>query len=322
LALAFAAWCAIPGARKQTSPLLITVLSLAGAAAMLLFKKKVSQNFWELHAGLITTAFWLLPALLAALGWGLQQRFREFANAALTETRTNQLRAALKYTVGAGLAAFLWFHATAFIGVLSGVNVYKRLLSLDIGAVLTIACFLWGGLLVGLVFQKALSAIKENMPDERLLFAALALVGYFSGFTIFRNTNSMRYYLLAYLVFAFAATAFLPAALKSRGPKTRLFLAAVPLLLLGISVKEVAAPAQRAPLRFLQGWHDETSAHMQDIAWLAKKLENDKTCRFEGDRFINVPLSFLYRAKPWACDQNRIFKGGYCYNCSEPPYIR
>jgi len=102
----------------------------------------------------------------------------------------------------------------------------------------------------------------------------------------------------------------------------RIFLAVCLIGTFAVSVSELAAPKIRRPFHFRQGWHDETSARMMRVDWLAIKMKNEGTCRFGGDPFIALPLEFMYKARPWPCDQAKEFNGQYCYNCQEPPYIR
>ena len=323
LATGFIIWTALNKNRRFATAIALLLLNLSCAFLMLMVKRKLNYEIWIAHGAVLAWAFWLWPALFALAGWRWQDALSGAFYSLIERASTPKICRALGYAAGAGLLAFLWFHATAFMGALSGLNIYKRIFSLDPGIALTAACFIWAALLMALVLRKSFSVIKNNGPENNsVLFPALTLVAYFACFTIFRNTNALRYYLLAYLVFAFAASALLPSALKRCGKKTLSFLALMPLLLFGITMKELIVPQHRRPLRFIQGWHSETSAHMTDLAWLHKKLENEGTCRFDGDPFINEPLRFLYLVKPWACDRKRYFAGNYCYTCTEPPYIK
>lgn len=324
LAVGFAIWTALNKDRRFVSAFSFLLLNLICAGLVLLVKKNLTPGLWLAHSTTLALSFWAAPALCALAGWRWQDTLREKLFALLEWAAVPKTCKTLEYLFGAGLLAFLWFHATAFMGILSGLNVYKRMFSLDPGVIISCACFVWGAMLMALVLREAFAAVKNDADrTAAALFPALALLAYCACFTIFRNTNSMRYYLPAYFVFAFAAAVLLPAALKNCGRKTLLFLALMPPLLFAITAREIAsAPQARRPIRFVQGWHGETSAHMLDIAWLAKKLENEKTCRFEGDPFINEPLRFLHRGKPWDCAPDRLFSGNYCYNCTEPPYIK
>ena len=324
LAVGFAIWTTLNKDRRFVSAFSFLLLNLICAGMVLLVKKNLTQELWLAHGTELALSFWAAPALFGLTGWLQQDTLRKKIFALLEWAAEPKTSKTLKYLSGAGLLAFLWFHATAFMGILSGLNVYKRMFSLDPGVIVSCACFVWGALLMALVLREAFTAVKDDADHEAAaLFPALALLAYFACFTIFRNTNSMRYYLPAYFVFAFAAAVLLPDALKRCGRKMLIFLALMPPCLFAITAREIAsAPQARRPIRFVQGWHGETSAHMLDIAWLAKKLENDKICRFEGDPFINEPLGFLHRAKPWDCAPDRLFSGNYCYTCTEPPYIK
>jgi len=323
LAFGFFAWQAESGSRRFGNLTVAAAANVVCALTLLIAKKHLSDSFWLPQKLPVTALFMGLPALAALSVWRWQEGYGKAANALANRLHSSdKSRKALRYFTIAGLLACLWFHATAFMGTFSGYNVFKRLFSLDLGLVAATALFIWAAIITGAVFSAAFGALENGEESDGRLFTAIALVGMAAVFTIFRNTNSLRYYILPFFVFVLAAAVFLPDYLRRSGGKTRAFLALCAAAALLMSCSEIIAPKQRRPFHFLQGWHDETSARMMDIAWLAKKLENEKTCGFAGDAFITMPLEFMYKTQPWQCGPGRSFTAGYCYECETAPYIR
>ncbi|MFA5162207.1 MAG: hypothetical protein WC421_08165 [Elusimicrobiales bacterium] len=296
--------------------------NLACAGTLLLCKKFITDGFWLAHKNAMLAVFFGLPALTALAAHiyhkqaGGLSRALMFIAAALPPTRKGP-----QVLAAAGLLAWLWFHATAFLGLVSGYNVFRRLFSLELGVIAAAALLIWAAVVTGAVLAGAIAALKSENEDSKLL-AAILLAGYMATFTAFRNTNSMRYYIINFFLFALAGAAFLPEFLRRSGGRMRIFLALGLAGIFFVSGRELLEPRIRKPFQFRQGWHGETSARMMSVDWLAQKMKNDKICRFGGDPFIAMPLEFMYKAENWPCDTAKRFDGNYCYVCDEAPYIR
>ena len=327
LPLGFAAgffiWQAQTGDRRVSKIIFISVCNMAALATLVVAKKKLSDSFWLDHRTPVALFFAAIPAVAAFAAWKYQDFGARLCSAITAAARRRPaLNNAALYLAVIGLAACLWFHGTAFLGVLSGFNVYKRMFSLDMGFAGALLLFVFAALLTGGVLSEIRAELQSGGQRQNRLFAALALMSLCAVFPLVRNTNSMRYYVVPYFVFAFTAAVFLPGFFRRAGGRTRAFIAVGAAALCLITCVELLAPQNRRPLNFRQGWHGETSARMMNISWLAQKMEKEKTCRFAGDPFIALPLEFLYRAKPWSCDTGKKFTGEYCYTCAQPPYIK
>jgi len=291
------------------------------AGLLLLTKKYTSDAFWLAHRAIFTSIFTAAPAMCAALC---------LATRKLTARLWDRLPPALIrvggktaiFLIYAGLAAFIWFHATAFMGILSGFNMFKRFFSLDLGFAGAVPMFIWAAVLMGAVLSGALKAFRSEDSDMKKLFAGCLLLGVTASFTLLRNTNSSRYYIVPFLVFAFAAAVFLPDYLRGLKRNGRILMALCALLPLFFSVREMQQPLQRRPFHFTQGWHDETSARMLDVSPMSRIARAEKICIFAGDNFLVFPTEFYYRSQKWECVPPRRLVMEYCYDCPTPPYIR
>lgn len=290
------------------------------AAALLLTKKYTSDTFWLEHRAVFGAVLASAPAAAALLCRLCQDRLSGLAGKASPAIRRKLARAATGI-IYIGLGAFIWFHATAFMGILSGFNMFKRFFSLDLGLAGAVPMFLWAAVLMGAVFAAAVKAFQEEAAGQKELFAACLFLGSVTAFTLLRNTNSARYYIVPFMVFAFAAAIFLPDFLRGLTRRKLALLGLCSLLPPFFSIKELGWPAQRRPFHFTQGWHDETSSRMQNVSWLAEKARAEKICIFSGDNFITFPLEFYYRSARWECVPTRSLRTEYCFNCVTPPYI-
>jgi hypothetical protein len=323
LPLSFAAgffiWQEHRADKRFSNLVFASACNIAALCVLVIAKKELTDAFWLAHRAAVSLFFAAVPLCAAFAAWRYGKRGALLCSSVSEKAGNNpQLKKFLFYLAGAGLAACLWFHATAFLGIISGFNVFKRMYSLDLGIVGATLLFLFAAIVAGEILAAIFNELKDSQDINRL-FIALCSVALCATFPLLRNTNSMRYYIVPYVVFACAAAVFIPGRL--RGQKQTYVLLCTTALLL-INCVELLAPQVRKPLQFREGWHGETSARMMNIAWLAKKMENEKTCRFSGDPFISRPLEFMYRAKPWPCDAAKEFSGQYCYTCQEPPYIK
>lgn len=288
------------------------------AASLLITKKYTSDTFWLAHRTAFSIIFISAPAAAAFLCWLCQDRFPDLMGK-LSPAIRQKLGRAATVLIFIGMGAFIWFHATAFMGILSGFNMFKRFFSLDLGLAGAAPMFLWAAVLMGAVYAASVKAFKEEAGPEET-FAACLLLGSIAAFTLLRNTNSARYYIIPFIIFAFAAAVFLPCFLRGLTRRKLLLLGLCSLLPPIFSIKELGWPSQRRPIHFTQGWHDETSARMQNVTGLAEKARAEKICIFAGDNFITFPLEFYYRAARWECVPTRTLKAEYCFNCANPPY--
>lgn len=308
---------------RFSKPLFASLAVLAQLAVLVLCKKGLSQELWVAHRTAALLFFALLPLASAFAIWLWQDSgSRLCVNLSQRSAGHKHVKKALLYLAGAGLAATLWFHGTAFLGLLSGFNVLKRIFSLDLGLAGACVLFPFAAVLCGAVLEGAWKTCKDSQDETARIFAGLMLLSYCAVFTALRNTNSLRYYVAFFFLFVFAASAFLPAFLRRSASPLRLFMAACAVAVSLITYIETALPQPRPPFHYTQGWHDENSAHMIDTSALAAALSRKGVCVFEGDPFLVRPLEFYYAARKWPCRPGLRFSGEYCQNCQEPPYIK
>lgn len=291
------------------------------AGLLLLTKKHTSDTFWQAHRVFFTSLFIFAPVISAALCLSTRKLTGRLWDA-LTPALARAGGKTGSFLIYTGLAAFIWFHATAFMGILSGFNMFKRFFSLDLGFAGAVPMFLWAAVIMGAVLSGALAAFRSEDAEDRKLFAGCLMLGVTASFTMLRNTNSARYYIVPFLVFALAAAVFLPDYLRGMKRNGKIFMALCALLPVFFSVREMQWPVQRRPFHFTQGWHDETSARMMDASIMAEKARAEKTCVFAGDNFLVFPTEFHYRSRKWECVPARRMVMEYCYDCADPPYIR
>ena len=303
-ALAWAALlscAAITVVRKISVPLFYTMSASMEAKCGFSQAAAQSLSFWAEHKTAVVAAVFAFPAAVAAVFWKWQDifgaRLAEFAAVFSADAR---LRGFVRYSIFAGLLAFLWFHATAFLGMLSGFNVFKYFFSLDAGLLAGAPLLICAGLAAGWVFAGACRCIREDAPGEKIVMAVI-LLGYFASFTLLRNTNIPRYYLIPFMVFAFGAAAFAPQYFARSGWKTRVFVIACFALSSGILLRELYSPQTRAMIVFKSGWHTEDSQdQLRNIAFF-EKMRAERLCVVAGDRKIAQAAKLFYNMDPYPC---------------------
>lgn len=326
LPAALALTAALLAARRPDGPggalLAPTMTACLLGAAVVVVKPRLSEENWPALRGALLAAFWLAPVA----GLGL---------CAALERRRAALAAALAAPVWRGpwprrlfvglLLACAWFHGYAFIETASGVEVVKRLASLAVPAWAAVPLYLWAAALVWAAFSEAWRRLEDGGEDLAPGAALLAVLpaAYAAVFIVFRNTSSMRYYVLANLVVLAALASSWPRRAPALRPAVLSALAAGGLGVWAVFAAALGGPAERPPLRFRVGWHREKSHDFVSKDGLWAFLERERPCGLVHDEsMIDIPIHFRRRWRPVPdCDRSRSVRTRYCDDCARPPYI-
>ncbi|MFA5161479.1 MAG: hypothetical protein WC421_04455 [Elusimicrobiales bacterium] len=265
-----------------------------------------SLAFWMEHKTAIVSATLALPAVAAAVFWKWQEIFAaRLSGLAVAFGSDTRLRGFVRYAALAGLLAFLWFHATAFLGMLSGFNVFKYFFSLDAGFWAGAPLLICAGLIAGWVFSGAWRVAADGgAPAEKRVMAVM-LLGYFASFTLLRNTNIPRYYLIPFVMFAFGAAAFVPEHFARSGMKTRAFVLACFALSSGILLRELYSPRARPMIVFKSGWHKEDSQDQTSNIAFFTRMRADGVCITSASTKIAQAAKLFYNMSPYPCRVRR-----------------
>jgi hypothetical protein len=302
---------------RHANFLRLCAANLLMAAGLYLVKPALTDEFWVSHrpALLAAAAFW--PVVCAAfydsgLARGGLERLVAW---------TRRFARPLLAILSLGLAAFFVYHWIALIQIWSGVAVFRRLASWNPPLWLALPLYVWAAALLAVFFHFSLSRLKASAaqalpPYERLLiFWPLA---YAAIFILFRNTSSIRYYVIPSFLLWCALAVILPRlSVRSRG-----LLALGTLLIYGCAWNQSAGPSRHKPLRFYIAWHLERSIDFADNSDLARLADEQRICNFpNADSFTDMPLLFLSEGRA-KCDPRKSLLTEYCWDCVQAPYFK
>ncbi len=263
---------------------------LAASAVIFLVKPRLPEAGWEWYLGLLAA----LPAL-ALLPW-----------------RIPRLPTFLWYAA----AAFVAWHGLAFLQVLAGPLVWKRVISWDAPWYYDLPLYAWGLFLAGTLAWRGYGAWHRK--DDAL---ALWPIAYMAVFLLFRHTSSLRYYsplhFICLLALADGLTRFPQADRKWlwRAGVAAALLVQVPLW------RELRAPADRAPLTFRAGWRLENSWDFARKDALFAAYDAAGKCELvQGNSFVDLPLFFHRETRGEAPCAPGSFGGDY--RRDGPPWHR
>lgn len=202
--------------------------------------------------------------------------------------------------------AFAAWHGLAFLQVLAGPVVWKRVMGWDAPFWYDAPLYAWAAFLSGLLAYRAIRAWHRK--DDAL---ALWPFAYMCVFLLFRHTSSLRYYSLVHFISLLALADGL-----ARMPKEdrRGLLAAGALAALLVQVplwRELRAPQDRRPLEFRVGWRLENSWDFARKEALFAAWDASGACRMDQrDSFVDLPLFFHRASHPIDCGP-AVFAAGY-----------
>jgi hypothetical protein len=324
LALAGAAALLAARGREAGAALAAALVNVVLCAALFIVKPLVTEASWPAVRAPLLAAFFLAPAaglaLLAAAGPRLAG-----LTAALAASRPWAAGPWPRRTFMGLLAVCIWFHALAFVEIQSGVAVARRLSGLPVPWALALPLYGWGAAVLWAAFSDSWRRAEdgaEGLAPGAALLAVLPVV-YAAVFILFRNTSSIRYYVIPCHLALAALAASWPRRPGLGGPRVLAAAAAGALGALAVLALAASGPTERPPIRFRVGWHREKSHDFLGKADLYAFAERERLCVLAHDEsMIDIPLIFRRHAAPIAdCDQTRALRTRYCSDCSRPPFI-
>ncbi len=318
LVVLFGARAAWRGEAEAEGRLRDAAAALAAGVVLALVKFRITDGLWSGHRLALLAALILLPAAAAAAVWRAPSGF-------LLMPFMGRSRRPLAVLLGLTIAAFAGWHLLPMVQVFAGPVVFKRLFSLDLHAALDAPLLAWGLFLTVLLAWNSARAWHDESIGfhERTLLlwpAAFAAV-----FIVFRHTSSLRYYSLPALLGTVALAAALPR--LARADKRFVYLCALAAALTtqALLLREIAAPADRPPLKFRVGWRKENSKDFARKEGLFAAFDASGACSVaHAERsFTAIPL-FFYGAgrKAPACDPALAFDSDQCPECASSPFYR
>lgn len=299
-------------------------VNVALCLVLFLVKPWVTEAAWETLRVPLLAAFWSAPLAGIALLVAAERRLGT-AFAALASPNWTAAAPWLKRGFVGLLAVCAWFHALAFVEIQSGVSVAQRLASVPVPWVLALPLYAWGAAVVWTAFSdswRRLSDGGEGLAPGAALLCALP-VAYAAVFILFRNTSSIRYYVIpCHLALAALAVSW-PRRPELHRPRTLGLALAGSLGAAGLLATAASGPSDRAPFRFKVGWRKEKSHDFLNKDGLYAFMDRERLCSVvEEESMIDIPLIFMRRANPPAsCDPSRAVRTRYCADCSREPYI-
>jgi hypothetical protein len=257
----------------------IALSGLAASAVVYLVKPRLPEAGWEWSIAL----FAALP-LLALAPW-----------------RIPRLPRALWWLA----AAFAAWHGLAFLQVLSGPLVWKRVMSWDAPWWYDAPLYLWGAFLLGLMCwrgARAWHSPRKSFDDALALWP----FAYMAVFLLFRHTSSLRYYSPLHFISLLALADGL-----DRHPDERPLRRAAVLAALLVQVPlwtELSAPADRRPLEFRSGWRLENSWDFARKDALFAAFDAAAVCEIgQKNSFVDLPLFWRRESRPRECGPGRFW---------------
>ncbi|MCM2304991.1 MAG: hypothetical protein NDJ72_09830 [Elusimicrobia bacterium] len=317
LVVMFGARAAWRGEAEAEGRLRSSASALAAGAVLALVKSPISEAMWAAHRPALLAALLLLPAAAAAAAARVPP--------ALLLLPFTRFRRPLTVLFSLTIAAFVGWHAAPLVQVFAGPVVFKRLFSLELPAALSLPLHAWGLFLAGLLAWNCARA----WHDERLGFHERTVLlwpaAFAAVFIAFRHTSSLRYYSLPALLGTLALAAALPR--LARPDKRFVYGAAIAAALAAqaLLLREIAAPADRRPLKFHVGWRKENSKDFARKEGLFAAFDGAGACQVAHMErsFTAIPLTFHRTGTPAAaCDPALAFDSDQCPECPAPPYYR
>lgn len=277
---------------------------LAAATLIYLVKPRLTEAAWPAQRLWAVPLFLALPAL------------------ALVPWERRLPRVPIITPVAVGVAAFAAWHGLAFLQVLAGPVVWKRVISWDAPWWYDVPLYAWAVFLAGVLLWRGARALAGHEPltnHERLL--ALWPFAYMAVFLLFRHTSSLRYYSPLHFI---CLLALADALARFPTPDRRPLLAAGILAALLVQAplwRELISPADRRPLTFRTGWRLENSWDFARKDALFKAWDESGACRLvQGNSFVDLPL-FFHREEtgPLPCSP-AAFRGDYRLRGDGPPW--
>lgn len=302
--------------------LALTGAALALGAVLCLVKPALSEELWRAYRPGWAALFWLSPA---AAAWALSASGFRRARSAAPVLLALPARAGggLRGVLIAGLVLFFFFHWVALIRVWSNVAVLERLASWRAPDWLAVPLYAWAAALLSSYFVLAAKGLKpERLKDAPLYERLLTLwpLVYAAVFPAFRNTSSLRYYIIPSFLIMAALSVLLPR-VRLRRPAVAAGLAAVAACQLCFW-RQAAAFDERPPLRFRVGWHKEDSSAFMAKGSLFRLVDRERICRLRQDvDMIDLPVFFHLNTRRGDCDLSKTIATRYCWECDRPPYI-
>lgn len=308
-----AAWdgdeAAFPNLRSSTA-------ALAASVAFAVLKSRITDASWTAHR-----PDWAAALVLAPLLAGVAAAY---APDALRIEPWRRLRRPLEVAFALTMLAFGVWHLVPMVQLLAGPVVYARVFSLPLPLWARLPLLAWGSFLAALVVWNSAGARTRPglAPHERTLLlwpAAFACV-----FIAFRHTSSLRYYSIPACVWLAALSAALPRMARRDQSKLVPVALAAALVAQGLVWRELASPADRAPLKFKVGWRRESSWDFARKDALFAAFDASRACRIgHMERsFVAIPLQFHSLERTGGCEADRVFDADQCPECPSAPYYR
>jgi len=346
--LAAAAWLAALSPRRAFLRLFALQAAGLGLAAMTyLIKPQIDEQDYLRFRHLWNLSIWLLlPAAGAACVACISQGGRWMARARCARARVFKAEAGRSWSLpGAllgGLAAgvlatanllFFQNHGAVLLGTVAGHLPVARMGHQAPAFWALIAQYVLAGAWLLCAFVGFAWAVLPNrlfprirlLPAERLLL--LAPLSYFSVFPLFTEQTAPRYYILANLLLAASF-----GVLSGRwlcAPQTgirALGRGAVAALAAGLVAAQAThwslagSDELRPPIRIEYAGYQDTSEHFLKLEELEERLREDGACEIRASGFfIEFPLAFLRRVRPYPCRPGIWAEVHYCRDCLEPP---
>ncbi|MBI5629877.1 MAG: hypothetical protein HY921_03210 [Elusimicrobia bacterium] len=303
----------------------LCAIAAIASAFICALKPLISDPLWSAHRAGLAAALLATPLAAAILfqkfSLEMEDRIKRF-----TKTEHFQARrlALIKGILAIGLFCFTAWHLIPFIAIWSNTAIFKRLSSWEEPWLLAAASWAWAAGLLWLVVSGALGALDngtESSPYRR--FLQIWPLAYASLFILFRDTSSIRYYIIPSFLAMTGAAAAIPAFLKGRGRRWLAPGLALGAAFQGLFWREIGSPHARPPLSFRLGWHGESSADFLPKDGVAEAMARDRVCRIAVDKHpVDLPLFFLLKARRYECDESKTIAAGICPDCASPPYLR
>lgn len=299
-------------------------VNLGLCLTLFVVKPYVTEAAWTDWRGPLLAAFWSAPLAGLALVPFARRRLGSAVSARASE-RWAAAAPWLKRGFVGLLVVCAWFHALAFVEIQSGVSVAQRLASVPVPWALALPLYAWGAAVVWATFSYSWRRLADGgagLAPGAALLCALP-VAYAAVFILFRNTSSIRYYVIPSQLALAALAVSWPRRPELHGPRALGLALAGGLGAAGLLAAAALGPSDRAPFRFKVGWHKEKSHDFMNKDGLYAFMDSERLCSVvERESMIDVPLIFMRRANPLAsCDPARAVKTRYCSDCSREPAI-
>lgn len=291
--------------------------------SLFVVKPQLTEAVWAAWRGPLLASFFSAPLAGLAL-MPLAERRLGAALSVLASPRWAAASPWLGRAFVGLLAVCAWFHALAFVEIQSGVSVVQRLASVPVPWALALPLYAWGAAVVWAAFSdswRRSSDGGEGLPPGAALLCALP-VAYAAVFVLFRNTSSIRYYVIASQLTLAALAVSWPRRPELHGPRALGLALAGGLGAAGLLAAAALGPSDRPPFRFKVGWHKEKSHDFIGKDGLYAFMDRERLCSVvEAESMIDLPLIFMRRANPLPCDPARAVRTRYCSDCSREPFI-